>query len=559
MEYNIPLIPYHLLGPETQVVGEGTYGTVALHSNVLPQLKEYGLNDSRYMVKSCKDKPECRPTSSTITEFLMSCNFKHPRLATAVAYCVDDDRNIKLVFERYECSLRSYLNRNKCMGGIPDHIALSITKDIIEAVSFLHANNVAHYDIKMSNALVRYEDGKIRASLSDFGSCDMRMSQNEMCQVRTTINYTPPELLTTNPSCFGPAVDIWSIACIVYELYTNKYAIDRKSINSSINAIYSKLGPPTIEEQKFLTGHGVVLPVKIKNVISHPIRMTNLPLEKERRKAGYPVASRFIEEALTYIPSNRPVIRDVITWFDIPPPEVGTSRMISVNKVIDPSDLTNKITLNKFYMEIILSIRKLCIINKTLVSSSFGKSHLSYERFGDVFYAIEYLLLHSYKYPDEKIDVGHVACYFYLATCVNGVHVELPCIQHIPTYANTDLFAMLPRCLDVIKHSPVPVTAYDCLRWEYDPSNIMDIRQVESMTTKVNLSLFLLYIGGRYNYNPTDMYNLLYFRSPVDVRFIHEGMNGMSADPMSNEWRMLNLTPDIVRRQLTLSYESPAG
>jgi len=58
---------------------------------------------------------------------------------------------------------------------------LTIFRDILKSVQFLHNNNVTHYDIKTDNILLDYKtsstsdigniDNDLRVTLADFGEC----------------------------------------------------------------------------------------------------------------------------------------------------------------------------------------------------------------------------------------------------------------------------------------------------------------------------------------------------------------------------------------------------
>lgn len=101
-------------------------------------------------------------------------------------------------------------------------------RQICSAIEFLHAANppVAHRDLKPANLM--YRDEK-RLQLIDFGSateCPLRIGDSresrrmldeaaELC----TMPYRAPELFVCEVGAeIGPAVDIWSLGCVLYSL-----------------------------------------------------------------------------------------------------------------------------------------------------------------------------------------------------------------------------------------------------------------------------------------------------------------------------------------------------
>jgi len=93
------------------------------------------------------------------------------------------------------------------------HIAY-FAREVLKALSYLHANNKIHRDIKTDNVLLK-RDGEVR--LADFGYTK-QLSSSAEC--RKSIVGTPywmaPELIRSSPYSF--AVDIWSLGIMCREL-----------------------------------------------------------------------------------------------------------------------------------------------------------------------------------------------------------------------------------------------------------------------------------------------------------------------------------------------------
>ncbi|THW70879.1 Pkinase-domain-containing protein, partial [Aureobasidium pullulans] len=121
-----------------------------------------------------------------------------------------------------------------------------LAKQLFEGLDYLHKRGVLHRDIKAANILVS-RNGELK--LADFGLARFYNKNAKRKQDYTnrviTIWYRSPELLLGETQ-YGPAVDIWSAACVLVEIFT-KHAIfpgDGGEINQ-LDKIYNVLGTPS--------------------------------------------------------------------------------------------------------------------------------------------------------------------------------------------------------------------------------------------------------------------------------------------------------------------------
>lgn len=61
-----------------------------------------------------------------------------------------------------------------------------------------------------------------------------------------TLWYRPPELLL-GATAYGPAVDIWSVGCIMLEFFTGKAIFNGTDEVSQLDSIYKIMGTPSVE------------------------------------------------------------------------------------------------------------------------------------------------------------------------------------------------------------------------------------------------------------------------------------------------------------------------
>ncbi|PWN24322.1 kinase-like protein [Jaminaea rosea] len=94
--------------------------------------------------------------------------------------------------------------------------------ELVCAVHHCHYGMGPHYllhgDIKPSNVLIA-ADGTVK--LADFGLSRLKSGGHlERWNFVGTPGYTAPEILRRFP--YGPASDVWSLGCTLYELFTSR-------------------------------------------------------------------------------------------------------------------------------------------------------------------------------------------------------------------------------------------------------------------------------------------------------------------------------------------------
>jgi dual specificity tyrosine-phosphorylation-regulated kinase 2/3/4 len=113
-----------------------------------------------------------------------------------------------------------------------------VTRQILVALNFVHSLGLVHSDVKPENILLAsYSRAKVK--VIDFGSsCYLTDRQSSYIQSRS---YRAPEVVLGLP--YDGRIDVWSIGCVVAEMYTGEVTFQNDSIVSMLSRIEAICGP----------------------------------------------------------------------------------------------------------------------------------------------------------------------------------------------------------------------------------------------------------------------------------------------------------------------------
>lgn len=172
----------------------------------------------------------------------------------------------------------------KSFGKFEEPLIRFITKQVLLGLEYLHSNGILHRDLKADNLLLEI-DGTCK--ISDFGiskrSKDIYVNNAEM-SMQGTVFWMAPEVIDSivadKKQGYSAKIDIWSLGCVVLEMFAGKRPWSNEAVVSAIYKIgKTKLAPP--------------IPDDIKHLIS-------------------PEAKAFIEKCFTIDPNERPTARELL-------------------------------------------------------------------------------------------------------------------------------------------------------------------------------------------------------------------------------------------------------
>ncbi|KAJ1961740.1 U4/U6 small nuclear ribonucleoprotein prp4 [Dispira parvispora] len=142
-----------------------------------------------------------------------------------------------LVFESLHMNLREVLKKYGREVGLNLRAVRTYAHQIFQALSLLRKCRILHADIKPDNILVN--ETKNLLKVCDFGSAST-VTANDITPYLVSRFYRAPEVIL-GLSC-DYAVDVWSVGCSLYELYTGKILFPGRSNNEMLKLMMQLKG-----------------------------------------------------------------------------------------------------------------------------------------------------------------------------------------------------------------------------------------------------------------------------------------------------------------------------
>ena len=187
---------------------------------------------------------------SAIREITILKKYRHKNLVPFINSFVDPPKpnkkgNVSLVYEYAQHDLASLIKEN--IDFDLDCIK-SIMFQILSGVKYIHDNYILHRDIKPANILIK---NKGEVKLADFGLSRFFEKRKNQWRAYTnsvvTLWYRAPELLLSE-CYYKTSIDMWSVGCVMAELFTKQPLFKEQNALKQISAIFSLIGRPKEED-----------------------------------------------------------------------------------------------------------------------------------------------------------------------------------------------------------------------------------------------------------------------------------------------------------------------
>eukprot|EP00172_Hildenbrandia_rubra_P001992 Plantae.Rhodophyta-Hildenbrandia_rubra.ctg26383.p1 GENE.Plantae.Rhodophyta-Hildenbrandia_rubra.ctg26383~~Plantae.Rhodophyta-Hildenbrandia_rubra.ctg26383.p1 ORF type:complete len:419 (+),score=84.99 Plantae.Rhodophyta-Hildenbrandia_rubra.ctg26383:826-2082(+) len=224
----------------TKLLGVGSYGVVCAGKDSVT-----GKGVAIKKVAAVFD--DLTDAKRIIREIRLLCAMKHENILRILD--IDEPEHYMGFNDVYICTELLDTDLHKLLRS--KHVLLDSQKkyfvyQLLRACKYLHSANILHRDLKPANILVA-ENCDLR--ICDFGLaryCDPSEESPNTCYVVTRW-YRSPELLLASDD-YATAIDMWSVGCILAEMYTRRPIFPGKDTRNQVELICKVIGKPTSAE-----------------------------------------------------------------------------------------------------------------------------------------------------------------------------------------------------------------------------------------------------------------------------------------------------------------------
>jgi serine/threonine protein kinase len=169
----------------------------------------------RYVAVKCIQRRKLSPTDDVaiISEVDILTSIKHERICPLFDFFIEPDHYF-IVIEYMEGG--DVFDRIGKLKNYNEEVARNLVFKMLQALEYLHQNNIAHCDLKPKNLLLRTVDNDESVVLADFGFASRFYSPNSLNKQCGTPYFVAPEILLRKG--YDSQADMWSVGAIIYSL-----------------------------------------------------------------------------------------------------------------------------------------------------------------------------------------------------------------------------------------------------------------------------------------------------------------------------------------------------
>lgn len=226
-------------------LGSGSYGTVACYYDSA-RSREVAIKRVRRVFDNFL------VLRRTLREIRLMRHFRHPNLMRIHKVLpLDETGDLYLSLELMDCDLDTLIHARQV--ALSDHQVRRFASQMLLGLLQLHSAHVLHRDLKPANIFVRLSRGQVK--IGDLGlsrgvAVDgetleaTHPSDEQLTEYVVTRWYRAPEVLLAR-SKYGPPVDVWSVGCILYEMWARKALFPGKNSYDQLKRVFAVLGMPS--------------------------------------------------------------------------------------------------------------------------------------------------------------------------------------------------------------------------------------------------------------------------------------------------------------------------
>lgn len=229
-----------------QLIGKGTYGRVYLGMNATTgeflAVKEVEVNPKA----ASGDKAKMRELVAALDQEIDT--MQHLDHINIVQYlgCERKETSISIFLEYISGgSIGSCLRKH---GKFEEPVVSSLTRQALSGLAYLHREGILHRDLKADNILLDV-DGTCK--ISDFGiskKTDNIYGNDKTNSMQGSVFWMAPEVIRSQGEGYSAKVDIWSLGCVVLEMFAGRRPWAKEEAVGAIYKIANGETPPIPEE-----------------------------------------------------------------------------------------------------------------------------------------------------------------------------------------------------------------------------------------------------------------------------------------------------------------------
>ncbi|KAK2064414.1 Pkinase-domain-containing protein [Colletotrichum caudatum] len=229
-----------------QLIGKGTYGRVYLGINATTgeflAVKEVEVNPKAAQ----GDKAKMRELVAALDQEIET--MQHLDHVNIVQYlgCERKETSISIFLEYISGgSIGSCLRKH---GKFEESVVSSLTRQMLSGLAYLHREGILHRDLKADNILLDL-DGTCK--ISDFGiskKTDNIYGNDKSNSMQGSVFWMAPEVIRSEGKGYSAKVDIWSLGCVVLEMFAGRRPWSKEEAVGAIYKIANGETPPIPDE-----------------------------------------------------------------------------------------------------------------------------------------------------------------------------------------------------------------------------------------------------------------------------------------------------------------------
>ncbi|KAJ9604064.1 mitogen-activated protein kinase kinase kinase [Cladophialophora chaetospira] len=229
-----------------QLIGKGTYGRVYLGMNATTgdflAVKQVEVNQKA----AGQDKDRIKEMVAALDQEIDTMqHLEHPNIVQYLG-CERKEFSISIYLEYIAGgSIGSCIRKH---GKFEESVVRSLTRQTLEGLAYLHQEGILHRDLKADNILLDL-DGSCK--ISDFGiskKSDNIYGNDITNSMQGSVFWMAPEVVRSQGQGYSAKVDIWSLGCVVLEMFAGKRPWSREEAIGAIFKLGSLSQAPPIPE-----------------------------------------------------------------------------------------------------------------------------------------------------------------------------------------------------------------------------------------------------------------------------------------------------------------------